>query len=131
MKLLNKLQTRAQTLKGKKGFTLVELIAVVAVILILVAIVVPRIGDLRGQATTAKKEANANIIQGAYERAKVSGLTNSAGVSIGSTSYAPASVDALSQDLKFSGVLSKDNTDDAALTTGLTMSGSGANILVR
>lgn len=62
----------------KKGFTLVELIAVVAVILILVAIVVPRIGDLRGDATNARNSANANIMQGAFERAKVQGQLTAA-----------------------------------------------------
>lgn len=61
----------------KKGFTLVELIAVVAVILILVAIVVPRIGDLRAQAKEATEKANAQNIQNAFERAKVSGAFDS------------------------------------------------------
>ena len=57
--------------KKAKGFTLVELIAVVSVILILVAIVVPRIGDLRGQASNARAQSNAKIVQGAIERAAV------------------------------------------------------------
>ena len=48
---------RKKILKKAKGFTLVELIAVVSVILILVAIVVPRIGDLRGQASNARAQS--------------------------------------------------------------------------
>jgi prepilin-type N-terminal cleavage/methylation domain-containing protein len=61
-----------------KGFTLVELIAVVSVILILVAIVVPRIGDLRGQATNARAQSNAKIVQSAIERAAVEGALTAA-----------------------------------------------------
>ena len=65
-------------LKKAKGFTLIELIAVVSVILILVAIVVPRIGDLRGQATNARALSNAKIVQGAIERAAVEGALTAA-----------------------------------------------------
>ena len=65
-------------LKKAKGFTLVELIAVVSVILILVAIVVPRIGDLRGQASNARAQSNAKIVQGAIERAAVEGALTAA-----------------------------------------------------
>jgi prepilin-type N-terminal cleavage/methylation domain-containing protein len=65
-------------LKKAKGFTLVELIAVVSVILILVAIVVPRIGDLRGQASNARAQSNAKIVQSAIERAAVEGALTSA-----------------------------------------------------
>jgi prepilin-type N-terminal cleavage/methylation domain-containing protein len=64
--------------KKAKGFTLVELIAVVSVILILVAIVVPRIGDLRGQASNARAQSNAKIVQGAIERAAVEGALTAA-----------------------------------------------------
>lgn len=61
-----------------KGFTLVELIAVVSVILILVAIVVPRIGDLRGKAADARTQSNVKIVQGAIERAAVEGALTAA-----------------------------------------------------
>ena len=64
--------------KGSKGFTLVELIAVVSVILILVAIVVPRIGDLRGKAADARSQSNVKIVQGAIERAAVEGALTAA-----------------------------------------------------
>ncbi len=57
----------------KLGFTLVELIAVVAVIGILVGIVVPRVGDLRGSAKLQSANANQVILQTAFEQAKVSG----------------------------------------------------------
>lgn len=61
-----------------KGFTLVELIAVVSVILILVAIVVPRIGDLRGKAADARSQSNVKIVQSAVERAAVEGALTAA-----------------------------------------------------
>ena len=64
--------------KKAKGFTLVELIAVVSVILILVAIVVPRIGDLRGKAADARSQSNVKIVQSAIERAAVEGALTAA-----------------------------------------------------
>jgi prepilin-type N-terminal cleavage/methylation domain-containing protein len=64
--------------KKAKGFTLVELIAVVSVILILVAIVVPRIGDLRGKAADARAQSNVKIVQSAIERAAVEGALTAA-----------------------------------------------------
>lgn len=71
---------KLQLFKRKKtsGFTLVELIAVVSVILILVAIVVPRIGDLRGKAADARTLSNVKIVQGAIERAAVEGALTAA-----------------------------------------------------
>jgi type II secretory pathway pseudopilin PulG len=64
--------------KQAKVFTLVELIAVVSVILILVAIVVPRIGDLRGKAADARAQSNVKIVQSAIERAAVEGALTAA-----------------------------------------------------
>ena len=81
----------------KAGFTLVELIAVVAVIAILVGIVVPRVGDLRQNANNAKNSANLALVQGAFERAKVSGLYDSA--------Y-PSTASAMVAELKSEGYLS-------------------------
>ena len=42
------------------------------------AIVVPRIGDLRGQASNARAQSNAKIVQGAIERAAVEGALTAA-----------------------------------------------------
>lgn len=74
--------------KKAKGFTLVELIAVVSVILILVAIVVPRIGDLRGKAADARAQSNVKIVQSAVERAAVEGALTAANATDQAAIYA-------------------------------------------
>ena len=48
---------------NKKGFTLVELVIVVAVMAILVAVAIPTVASITGKATTAVNDSNAQTIE--------------------------------------------------------------------
>lgn len=55
-------------LKNKKGFTLIELIVVVAVLGILASIAVPRVGGITQRAKDVADKAQIRILQEALER---------------------------------------------------------------
>lgn len=67
---------------NKKGFTLVELVIVVAVMAVLVAVAIPTIGSVLGTAKDAVAESNARTIESVIKLAE-------ANVATGETSLSP------------------------------------------
>ena len=65
MKIARALHKRT---KGDKGFTLIELIVVIAVLGVLATLIVPRVIGVQSDAETAAMEANEKIIRNALER---------------------------------------------------------------
>lgn len=64
---------RNELAKKKKGFTLIELIIVIAIIAILAAIAIPKFGAARQSANDAADKANAKIIATAVTTAVANG----------------------------------------------------------
>lgn len=65
MKIARALHKRT---KGDKGFTLIELIVVIAVLGVLATLIIPRVVGVQSDAETAAMEANEKIIKNALER---------------------------------------------------------------
>lgn len=65
---------------NKKGFTLVELVIVVAVMAILVAVAIPTVGSIAGSATAAVNDSNARTIESIIKLAEAEASKNSNGV---------------------------------------------------
>ena len=63
---------------NKKGFTLVELVIVVAVMAILVAIAIPTVGSITAKAKTAVYQSNCNTIQSMIKLAEANAANDSA-----------------------------------------------------
>lgn len=68
-----KLNTRKS---NKKGFSLVEMLVVIAVIGILTAIAIPMIGRINDQAKSAKTNRNAQAVATMFSAARAAGVTS-------------------------------------------------------
>jgi type IV pilus assembly protein PilA len=60
---------------AQRGFTVIEILAVVAVIVILTAVIIPRVVILRQQSTQERNSFNARQIANAIERFQLEGGT--------------------------------------------------------
>lgn len=63
---------------SKKGFSLVEMLVVIAVIGVLTAIAIPMIGRINDQATLAKNNRNAQAVAAMFNAAKSAGIPDTA-----------------------------------------------------
>ncbi|SDQ43401.1 prepilin-type N-terminal cleavage/methylation domain-containing protein [Virgibacillus salinus] len=72
------LERMKKLINKEKGFTLVELLAVIAILAIIVAIAVPTIGNVIGESEEKAHEANVELVKNAAKLAHMSGVdTNS------------------------------------------------------
>ncbi|MFY9313198.1 MAG: prepilin-type N-terminal cleavage/methylation domain-containing protein [Tepidanaerobacteraceae bacterium] len=65
MKIARALHKRT---KGDKGFTLIELIVVIAVLGVLATLIIPKVVGVKSEAETKAMQANERIIRNALER---------------------------------------------------------------
>ncbi|WP_077065083.1 prepilin-type N-terminal cleavage/methylation domain-containing protein [Gracilibacillus massiliensis] len=66
-------------LKKEKGFTLVELLAVIVILGIIVAIAIPAIGNIIERAETGAEEAEAELVENAARLAHVAAQADTEG----------------------------------------------------
>ena len=92
--------------RGQKGFTLMEMLIVVAIIAVLIAIAIP---VFMAQMNTARAETDTANIRSGYAAAVSAGMTN--GINTGTTTY----------------YLQKDGTVSETSSNDYTCQGSGTN----
>ena len=113
MNQLLKRKTNEFSVKKKKGFTLIELIIVIAIIAVLAAIAIPKFGAVKKDANLRADQSNAKIIATAIASAISDGVTIDDG-SVPSSKYV---------DYIDGGVVPKPKSDKATAFT-VTYSGT-------
>ncbi|MFC4022541.1 competence type IV pilus major pilin ComGC [Oceanobacillus longus] len=76
------LQKMKKMMKKEKGFTLVELLAVIVILGIILAIAVPSVSGLITKSENDAKQANVELIENAARLADLSGLFPEGGMSV-------------------------------------------------
>lgn len=111
---------------NKKGFTLVELVIVVAVMAVLVAVAIPTIGSIKGSAETAVNESNARTIESVIKLAEANATVKADGsLDLDASDYAEAIYNAKLGITKGTGASATTptfycNLDNGAVTHGTT-----------
>lgn len=110
---------------NKKGFTLVELVVVVAVLLILAAIAIPTVSGVINQAQTATDAANAKSIETAIKYAIAQNeIATSSTTTTVSAALALSGMDVSILDAEAAGMYFHYDADTNAVTVNTTSTGA-------
>ncbi|MFD1171300.1 prepilin-type N-terminal cleavage/methylation domain-containing protein [Oceanobacillus picturae] len=115
-------------LKKEKGFTLVELLAVIAILAIIVAIAVPTIGNVISDSRGKADDANIELIKNAARLADVSGKFTEGGMTVSKLEEAGflEEVPTKPEDdtAVYSGTVTKETDGSFKYTAGTTGTGT-------